>query len=97
MKNVRYRMIQKADTANDLIGVFAFKHRGEQFNAAEGVPNLVSELHRHFTHGGEPLQPYPLVSLSFEIFRKDANAVLQIAVRLLQCLRRTLKGKDEIF
>jgi hypothetical protein len=69
-------MIQQADAANNLISVFAFKHGGKQFNAAQRVPNFMSELHRHFTHGGEPLQPYPLATLSFEIFGKDANALL---------------------
>jgi hypothetical protein len=44
------------------------------------------ELHRHFTHGGEPLQPNSLDALSFEVFRKYANTVLEVAVGLFQRL-----------
>jgi hypothetical protein len=52
------------------------------------------ELHRHFTHGGKPLQSYALAALPFKIFRKNANAILQVAVGLLQCLRCTLETSE---
>jgi len=79
-------MIEQPDTANDLFSVFSFKHRGEELNAAQWVTDFMRELHCHFAHRSEPLQPNPLATLAFEIFSEDANTVLQVAIGFFQGL-----------
>jgi hypothetical protein len=91
-EDVRYRMIQQADAARDLIRVFALKHRGES-SMPKGF-RIYGRAPRRFAWR-RPLSRI-LWRARARIFRQNANTVLQVAAGLLQCPVQ-FGTSDEIF
>src|SRR5262245_39296365 len=90
-------MIQQPYALHDLFGVIAIEHRRVKFNTSKRISDLVSQLHRHLTHGRKPLQSNALFALSLQLAGKRLHSFLEFPVGTLKRLGSRLKSPNEVF